>query len=418
MKRLVGINDDNSLKWDNLPKNTQKLIIRYTNRRESLLVSHQWNKCITKMKLDWFSILSPNWHLTLEEVILYYEPYSLQISDQPPSYAFKKQLAFLIDNFKCRIKDSLLARRMKEIVEKNLWGFHSGLLAYKNYHPLDFHIYFVDEGHLYHILFYDPSSATYQYATNKDGVKDALRVTSVTTFIDCLFEKFDGDAIVTRMMANTKKWNNPNENKYYGKSKEEILLSWKDNGDQKSGQGSYAHNTIEHYCNERPYDASLKSFQLFLQFEKERVKDKLVPFRTEQYLFNREILMIGAVDALYSYIDPKKQERDAEGKLHIILVDWKCVEKFTMEGFRDRTGKKKTGIQPCTSSLDDCKFSKYSIQLMLYKWMLEEAYDIIVDDMWIIIVHPQQLTYRREIVKWDAKLIFSILKHRKETLLK
>ena len=142
MKRLVGINDDNSLKWDNLPKNTQKLIIRYTNRRESLLVSHQWNKCITKMKLDWFSILSPNWHLTLEEVILYYEPYSLQISDQPPSYAFKKQLAFLIDNFKCRIKDSLLARRMKEIVEKNLWGFHSGLLAYKNYHPLDFHIYF------------------------------------------------------------------------------------------------------------------------------------------------------------------------------------------------------------------------------------------------------------------------------------
>lgn len=423
MKRSYEIySEEPCIDWHYLSENTQELIIRKSESRVTFIVCKKWNKWITSMKLDWFEILSPKWRLTLSEIILFSEPYSLQIED-PPSYAFNKQLAFLLDNTQHYIKDVTLCKRAKEILERYMWSLHEGLLTYKNYHPLDFHINFVDRGHQYHVLFYDPNKSTYLYATNKDNINDAIVLLSVTTFIDTLFEIFDGVSTIKRMMANKKKWNDPNQNKYYGKTMEEILHLWLINGGEKSGHGSHAHNTIENYHNNQPYDANLRSFQLFKIFEKECIDGKLVPFRAEPYLYNREIKMVGAVDMLYSYINCEKKERDINGKLHLCLVDWKCVEDFTMEAitmYSVSMGRriKKMGIQPCTANVEDCKYRKYCIQLMLYKWMLEQAYDIIIDDMWIIIIHPQQLTYRKEVVIWDEVLMSKILLHRKMTLLK
>lgn len=60
-------------------------------------------------------------------------------------------------------------------------------LQKKNKHPLDLHIQFFDEGHIYDV----------------DGRQDYM---SCTTFVHQFFDDFDADAIIAKMMSNQIKW--------------------------------------------------------------------------------------------------------------------------------------------------------------------------------------------------------------------
>jgi hypothetical protein len=403
-----------SLGWHDLTHVLQQQVVCTAKTRVSYIVCHQWNAWMKEIQWDWIDILWPRWHLTQEQRLLYLHPYSLQ-TEEAPSADFLRHLAFMIDNIQCCIHDPLLKGRAQFILENNLWALLDGLLAYRYFHPLDLHMTFVEEGHVYHVLFYDPVRAAYSYGSNKEA-PDSLLLTSVTTFIGTLFEKFDGPAIIRRMMANKRKWNSPTENKYYGKSEEQILAEWDEKGSKGRKRGTVGHHTIEDCLNEREYDTELKSVQLFKKFMQERIHGKFIPYRTEQYLFNQKYRLVGASDALYLYRDVKKQ-RDADGLTHVIMVDWKLVEKYTTEAFVDRHGKKKMGIQPCTANLEHCKHSEYSIQQMLYSFLYRQ-YGIVIDEMWIVIVHPQQTNYDIRVVTWNDSLMSNILAHREETLLK
>ena len=82
-------------------------------------------------------------------------------------------------------------------------------------------------------------------ATHIYTIRQDKSYKSVTTFVKSLFKKFDSDLIIDKMMKS-KYWPN---NKYYGKTKEEIKEEWKQNGLESSILGTKLHLNIEYFYN-------------------------------------------------------------------------------------------------------------------------------------------------------------------------
>ena len=53
-----------------------------------------------------------------------------------------------------------------------------------------------------------------------------------------------------------------------------------------------------------------------------------------------------------------------------------------------------SGFGP-VSHLPDCNYWHYTLQLNLYRWLLEKHYGIVVSEMALVIMHPNNNNYRR-----------------------
>jgi len=85
-------------------------------------------------------------------------------------------------------------------------------------------------------------------------------------------------------------------------------------------------------------------------------------FRTEWVIYDEESKISGSVDMVYK--DP------LDGKY--IIADWKRSKEIKMSNIW------KSGNHPITHDLDDCNFIHYSLQLCIYKTILEKNYGIIL----------------------------------------
>ena len=117
-------------------------------------------------------------------------------------------------------------------------------LATINAHERDKYITFQEEGHKYTV----------------DGKTD---YTSVTTWIHSLFENFNSDRVIENMMKS-KNWPN---NKYFGKTKEEIKAIWDCNRDVAASAGTRLHYDIECKYNGLEVE-NLKKYKFGLKFQK------------------------------------------------------------------------------------------------------------------------------------------------------
>ena len=95
-------------------------------------------------------------------------------------------------------------------------------LAKKNAHERDSHISFEEGPHIYTI----------------DGDSDYM---SVTSWNSTHFPKFDSDSVITKMMASPRWPNSP----YFGMTREEIKMKWKNDGIVASDAGTKMHYNIE-----------------------------------------------------------------------------------------------------------------------------------------------------------------------------
>ena len=111
-------------------------------------------------------------------------------------------------------------------------------LAEKNPHPRDTQITFDEEPHIYTI----------------NGEEDKT-YTSVTTWVHSYFKPFNAKEVIKAMMRNKRKWEDPVANqKYYGKSAEEIEEMWSKAGREASEKGTAMHYKIECFYNMPPPD--------------------------------------------------------------------------------------------------------------------------------------------------------------------
>jgi hypothetical protein len=222
---------------------------------------------------------------------------------------------------------------------------HNKMLENKNSHPRDTDITFQENGHIYNI-------------------KGDKYYKSCTTWVKSFFEKFDADKIIDRMMAKPD-WNT---SKYYGMTKDEIKQMWNSNGSSAASYGTNMHKFIEDYYNGLNPTSECIEKQYFLNFYEDH--KHLEPYRTEMMIYNEDIKVCGSVDMLF---------RNEDGSLSI--YDWKFSKEIQYE---NNFGKK--ALSPM-EHLDDCNYMHYSLQLNVYRYILEQKYGYKIKDMYLIFMH-------------------------------
>ncbi len=206
------------------------------------------------------------------------------------------------------------------------------------------------------------NSRRHSYSTGKSAY---LR--SVTKIVSELFSSFDADKIISNM-KNSAKWP---DSKYYGMSAKQIKQMWNKNGREARVAGTKIHDQIEKYCNGEEIEAEEGDVALnqFLEWD---VLRNWTPYRTEWKIFDDDLNIAGTVDAVF--------KKDDE----CILVDWKSSKEIAMGNKFD------CSVHPKLKHLPECNFIKYSLQLNLYKYILEKNYDLKISKIIIVNVHPNQ----------------------------
>ena len=199
----------------------------------------------------------------------------------------------------------------------------------------------------------------------------SVKYTSVTTWNHKHFEEFDADAIITRMMSG-KNWK---LSKYYGMTRDEIKATWDKTRDDAAAAGTLMHYNIERVyngCGLDDVDNGSPEFQYFRRFHADHV-DQLEPFRTEWMIFHEEHRLSGSIDILFRNLD--------DGTYSI--YDWKRSKEIKKTAFGGAFAKTQ-GIE----HLPDSNFWHYSLQLNTYKTILEQKYDMVIRDMFLVCLHP------------------------------
>jgi hypothetical protein len=259
-------------------------------------------------------------------------------------------------------------------------------LAQINAHDRDSRITFQEEGHVYTV----------------DGVPNVYD--SVTTVIHHFFSVFDADKVIDKMMAS-KNW--PNNAKYFGMSKEEIKAQWAAAGEYASSMGSKMHLEIEMFFDDPEHHEFAKyeavegikhsrEFEYFLNFYKECVIPKIKIYRTEMYVFDEETKICGSIDALF---------QDLNDPTLFYIGDWKRSNEIK------KHNPWQSGLFP-VNHLEDTNYSKYSLQLNLYKYILEKKYNMRIGGMFLIVLHPKNDKYIVEYVHDMGKEIENIITYR------
>ena len=219
-------------------------------------------------------------------------------------------------------------------------------LAKKFPHPRDKDISFEEGPHIYTI--------------NGDS-----NYTSVTTWNHSHFEEFDADKIIASMMKS-EKWPN---NKYFGKTPDEIKDSWEKNRDEAAEAGTKMHYDIECHYNDCPNENTSVEYGYFRKFLKDY--GHLKPYRTEWMVYHEDLRLAGSIDMVFEGEDG-----------NLLIYDWKRCREIRKSGF-DKYAKRE-----CIEHLPDSNYWHYCLQLNTYKAILEEKYGKKVTELYLVCMHP------------------------------
>ena len=235
-------------------------------------------------------------------------------------------------------------------------------LARRNTHPRDKLIQFDEPTHIY---------------TVQGSSKNVI---SCTGFLHEFFGHFDSKAVIKKMM-DSPNWT---QSKWYkpGITADEIAATWSNNGKEASGAGTAMHLAIEQFLNgaEHVILPSVKEtpeWRYFMNFWRD-CGDDLEPYRTEWEVWSADHKLAGSIDMIF--------RRKSDGKF--LIYDWKRSKEI-------KTGNQfQTGLGPL-HHLPDCNYWHYSLQLNVYRRILETFYGLDVADMYLLILHPDNPNYKR-----------------------
>lgn len=232
-------------------------------------------------------------------------------------------------------------------------------LSKQNKHERDSHIVFDEGPHIYTI----------------DGDSS---YTSCTTWIHSHFSHFDADHILDNIFKG-KKMSDPSY-KYFGMTREEIKAGW--SGNEAALLGTAMHYDIECFYNGWEVNNDTIEFSYFRKFAEDY--KHLKPYRTEWMVYYKEYKLAGSIDMVFE---------DEDGDLWI--YDWKRTKEITSESFGN-----KMALTREINHLPDANFYHYSLQLNLYRTILEEKYERKIKGMCLVRLHPNNYfnTYERIIV--------------------
>lgn len=250
-------------------------------------------------------------------------------------------------------------------------------LFVSNKHERDDSIKFYEREHIYEV----------------EGITAGYK--SVTTLIHSLFPQFNADRVIEKMRASPT-WST---SKYFGMTDNEIKTLWKNNGTSSASSGTNMHLAIEMFMNDakdRIVQSVLESteWKYFQNFWKD-YEHEYEPYRTEWYVWSKEARLAGSIDCV--------MRRKSDGKF--VIYDWKRAKEIKM------TNTFENGFEPL-DHLPNCNYWHYTIQLNIYKWILERYYDIQIEEMNLLILHPNQSNYIRMKLNNLSEEIDCVMKNR------
>ena len=96
----------------------------------------------------------------------------------------------------------------------------------------------------------------------------------------------------------------------------------------------------------------------------------------ELRIFDLETKIAGTIDGLF------------KNKDGYIIYDWKRTKEIKYNNYFNK-------CKFPLDNYDDCNFIKYSLQLNTYKYILEKNYNIKIVDMYLVILHPNEINYKK-----------------------
>lgn len=184
--------------------------------------------------------------------------------------------------------------------------------------------------------------------------------TSVTSFVGEFFEEFDANKIATKLVASYPK--------YRDRSVESLITEW----DNSANHGTLVHKEIEECIKSGIQPTDPKAIMGYRWLQRYLLKSDFDLY-PEVIVYSKELKIAGTIDLLI---------KDRKTGLYTI-IDWKTSKKIETSSF-----KGKTGINSASKNILDCNYNHYSLQLSLYRYILEEYYGINIQDQ--IIAHIQE----------------------------
>lgn len=187
-----------------------------------------------------------------------------------------------------------------------------------------------------------------------------------------------------------------------GMSQTEVIEMWDAKGVESRDIGIFLHEQIESYLKggnvsfdySFSYDGELvnykktisikKEFSYFLDF----IRDSGVkPFRSEWRIFDEENKIAGTIDLI------------CRNDSQFDIYDWKRSVKASPNAVVWKHGR--NGLE----HIPDIAFYKYALQQNLYKFILENNYDIKINKMYLIVLHHEYDRYiKYEIPQMDKEI--------------
>ncbi len=218
--------------------------------------------------------------------------------------------------------------------------------------------------------------STHQYII-RGNCSESKDYKSVTQFIKQQFVEFNSEKVADQILQSEHMQTESYQ--YYGYNKADILNYWKD----CAAQGTKLHADIELYYNNQTNQIVNTSieFKYFLNFAKDH--NYLTPFRTEIKIYCTQIKIAGSVDMLYKLDNG-----------HYLIADWKRSKHI-------HTGNNCHSENNCTAAgmehLSNTNYNHYCLQLNMYRHILEQEYNMLIDGMFFVVFHPNNLSNNYEL---------------------
>jgi len=227
---------------------------------------------------------------------------------------------------------------------------------------------------------------------------------SVTGIIENFFPKFDleywsNKKAKERIQTEGGKLSSEN----ISKVKNDILIEWEDNRKDAADKGTILHEKIENYYNNIEDSIDAPEFTYFKNFIKKY--PKLKPYKTEWRIFDCNLSLAGSIDMVY--------EKD-NGEL--FLFDWKRSTKIVNGAGHLIESDFNYGFDEL-SHIADNSYNRYSLQLNLYKYIIESNYGRKISSMNILVLHPHFHTFfHLQIPQLDKETKFLITAARNKSI--
>jgi ATP-dependent exoDNAse (exonuclease V) beta subunit len=188
--------------------------------------------------------------------------------------------------------------------------------------------------------------ATHEYKLKDDP---EFKFTSCTTFAKYFFPPFDKIGIANNLTTT-------NDN-YLHLTPQELVSEW----DKIAEEGTLIHSEIENYINEKEKASHPKSKMAIEWIKEDVIAIERYDIYSEVIVYSKELELAGTIDLLI--YDKMKDEYK--------ILDWKTNRRIETQSYGNKMGN-----HEATGHIMDCNYYHYSLQLSLYRYILENYYGV------------------------------------------